>query len=116
MNSQTFTGWLSKLSISERITAVALIYSNLTVCTRELFLTQYNQGALANVVRKLQGMNELHHKLAGQLIDLSTSKDESYTMDVFGEVLFDTAMRHSVSEYLNSAIQFAQSRSLPRQN
>jgi hypothetical protein len=113
MNSQIFAGWLSTLSPAERITAVALTYSNLTVCARELFLPEYNRGALDSVVKKVQGLNELHHKLASQLIDLSTGAGESHPQDVFSDILFDTAERHSVSEYLNSAIQFAQTRKWP---
>jgi hypothetical protein len=67
MNPHILAGWLSILSIPERIRALALLYSNLTVATRELFLPENSSGAQHNVLERLRGLNELHHKIAGQL-------------------------------------------------
>jgi hypothetical protein len=110
MSSHTLAEWLSTLSVQERITALALIYSNLTVSARELFLPERGQGAQSSVLAKLGGLNELHHKLAGQLIGLSTDTEKTYPIDVFSEILFETAKRYGVGGFLNSAVEFARTR------
>jgi hypothetical protein len=113
MNSHTLAKWLSTLSAPERIRVLALIYSNLTVSARELFLPEHGQGAQSSVLAKLRGLNELHHKLAGQLIGLSPDTEKSYPVDVFSDILFETAETYGVGGFLNSAIQFAQTRERP---
>ena len=44
MNPQAFSEWFSSLSQSERISALALIYSDLTVGARELFAPEWTAG------------------------------------------------------------------------
>ena len=92
---------------------LGLVYSNLTVSARELFLPEHNQGAQNRVLATLRALNELHHKLAGQLIGLSTDLEKSYPIDVFSDILFETAGKYSVDGFLSSAIAFAQTRDWP---
>jgi len=113
MNSHAFAEWLSTLSALQRIRALALIYSNLTVSSRELFLPEHGHGAQDSLLAKLCGLNELHHKLAGQLIGLSPDTEKSYPLDVFSDILFETAETYGVGRFLNAAIQFAQTRDWP---
>ena len=101
---------LPTLSVQERVTALALIYSNLTVSARGLFLPDHNQGAHSSVLAKLHGLNELHHKLAGQLIGLSTDTEKTYPSAVFSEILFETAERDGVGGFLNWAVELARTR------
>jgi hypothetical protein len=112
MNATELSAWLATLSAAERITAIALIYSNLTVSARELFLPEFNQGAHKAALDKLQGLNEVHHQLAGQLVGLSSGTDKSYPIDIFSKVLYETAERYGLTRSLNSAVQFARTRDL----
>jgi hypothetical protein len=58
MNSHKLAEWLSTLSVSERIRALALIYSNLTVAARELFLPERGEGRQTDVLEQLRWLNE----------------------------------------------------------
>ena len=71
MDSQALSEWLDSLPLSEKISALSLIYSSLTVSTRELFLPNRTAGKEEFVLRALQGLNEMHHALASQLLSYS---------------------------------------------
>ena len=68
MDTQAFSEWLAGMSVPERIRALALIYSILTVNTRELFLPDRAKGKEQVVLHMLHGMNEIHHTLANWLV------------------------------------------------
>ena len=55
------------MSVPERIRALALIYSLLTVHTREFFLPDAAKGKEQVALHMLQGINEIHHTLANWL-------------------------------------------------
>jgi hypothetical protein len=110
MDSRNFAEWLSIMPVSARIRALALIYSNLTISTRELFLPAHAAVGQGSILSKLNGLNELHHKIAGQLAGLSTDATKTYPTDVFSNILFEVAEKHHVSGFLNSAIEFSQTR------
>ncbi len=110
MNAQQLSEWLSSISIADRIRALALVYSRLTVCSRELFLPERIAGREATVVAKLKGLNELHHKIAGQLIGYAEDPEKTYPVEVFSRIVFETSDKFEIRAYLNSAIEFARSR------
>jgi hypothetical protein len=69
MDSQAFE-WLASLSLSERIRALALVYSAMTVNTRQLFLPDRPNGKEAVFLDMLHGVNEIHpiHQLTARFI------------------------------------------------
>jgi hypothetical protein len=111
MNSKSLSDWLSVLSIEERIRALALIFADLTVSARALFVPELAHNASAEaILGKLKGLNELHHHISGQLVGYANNPAKAYPVDVFSNLIFETASGYNVSSFLNAAIEFAQSR------
>jgi|SRR5260370_40368949 len=113
MNSQTFSEWLASLSTSERIKALALIYSSLTVYSRELFLPDKPKGKEQLVIDMLHGLNEVHHTLANQLLAYAYD-EEGHSLHNFSQQLLEIGNRYRIGGFLTSAIEFARTRDLGR--
>jgi len=111
MDSQTLAQWLASLSVSGRVKALTLIYSDLTVSTRSLFLSERIVGKAKLVLRALQGLNELHHTLANQLASYAIDSDKTYSIDGLCGRLFDSVRTYGLDDFLKSAVEFAQTRS-----
>jgi len=110
MNSQAFSEWLTwlaSLSVSEKIKASALVYSWLTVCTRELFLADTQKGKEKVIINMLHGVNELHHTLANQFGAFAYDDEKHYPLDSFGEQLLEIASQYRIEGLLTSAVEFA---------
>ncbi len=113
MNSEAFSGWLDSLSVSERIRALALIYSSLTVCTRELFLPEMPKGKEQAIISMLHGVNELHHTLANWLVDYATDERQAFPVDALSQQLLEIANQYRIEGCLSSAVEFARTRKFP---
>ena len=111
MVPQEFSGWLAPLSLSDRVRALALLYRSLTIGTRQFFLPGVADGKERNVVRVLQGINELHHTVANQVIAYSLENDD-FAPDLFAQQLFDIASQYGIRELLAQAVDFVRSRNL----
>jgi hypothetical protein len=72
--SQAFAERLATLSLTDRVRAVALVYSHLTVCTRGLFLPGTAEGKEQVVLQMLHDMNEMHHTLSNYLLRYDCDK------------------------------------------
>ena len=110
MTSQAFAEWLEPLSLSERTTALAMIYSYLTVSTRELFLPEWTAGNGQRTLDMLHGMNEMHHTLSNALVAYATGRQYPHSFDGLGRMLLDNANRYCIEFFLESAVEFAQAR------
>ena len=110
MNLEGFSEWLTTLSLLQKIRALSLVYSSLTISTRSLFSPDIPEGKQAFVLRALQGINETHHTLANQLVSYATDERKAYSIDALCDRLLDTANRYGLDEFLTSAIKFAQTR------
>ena len=110
MNSEAFPEWLASLSLSQRIRALALVYSALTVYTRHLFLPDTAKGKEQVVLHMLHGMNELHHTLANWLVDYSTDDSKAFSVHSLNEQLLEIANQYRIEHYLTTAIEFSRSR------
>jgi len=106
--SQTFADWLASLSLSERVRAIALVYSHLTVCTRELFLPGTAEGKENIVLNMLHGVNEMHHTLSNYL--LRYTKNQESDLQVLSKMLVAIANQYRIGSYLTSSVEFARSR------
>ncbi len=113
MDSQALSEWLDSLPLSEKISALSLIYSSLTVSTRELFLPNRTAGKEEFVLRALQGLNEMHHALASQLLSYSVDGDNGNPANWLFNRLLDTVGRYGLGDFLTSAVRFARTRNLP---
>jgi hypothetical protein len=67
MDTQKFAEWLAGMSVPERIRALTLIYSRLTVHTRQFFLPGETTGKELVALNMLHGINEIHHTLSNWL-------------------------------------------------
>ena len=112
--SQDLVEWLTTLSLTERVRAVALVYSHLTVCTRELFLPGIAEAKEHVVLNMLHGLNEMHHTLSNYL--LRHSKDEESDLEVMSKMLVEIANQYGIANYLRSSVEFARSRNWDRES
>jgi hypothetical protein len=95
--SQTLVEWLTTLSPTERVRAVALVYSHLTICTRELFLPGVAEGKEQVVLNMLHGVKEMHHTLSNYL--LRYSKEEEGDLEVLSRMLVEIANQYRIANY-----------------
>jgi hypothetical protein len=110
MNPKAFSEWLASLSVSERIRGLALIYSALTVGTRQFFLPDMPKGSDQAILNMLHGVNELHHTLANWLIDYATDECQAFPVDDLCQELLDIASQYRIEGLLTSAVEFAHTR------
>jgi hypothetical protein len=108
MNPEAFAGWLASLCASERIRALTLVYSAMTVYTRELFLPDTRKGRESAILDMLHGVNEIHHTLANFL--LRWADEEDWPPQVLSQSLSDIATQYRIVGPLTSAIEFARTR------
>ena len=106
MNSETFAEWLASLSLPERIRALALVYSAMTVNARELFLPDRAKGKEQIVLDMLHGVNEIHHTLANYLLRY-VDHEEDWPPQALSRQLLEIATQYRVGSFLTSAIEFA---------
>jgi intein-encoded DNA endonuclease-like protein len=111
MDSQAISEWLASLSVMEQVRAVALLYSRLTVSTRQVFLTSVENGKERSIIHLLQGVNELHHTVANQVVGYSFDED-GYPPQLFAQQLFDIANQYGIRELLAQAVDSVRSQNL----
>ncbi|MGA8430664.1 MAG: hypothetical protein WB729_12655 [Candidatus Sulfotelmatobacter sp.] len=107
MDTQKFSTWLAEMSVSERIRVLALIYSILTVNTRELFLPEATKGKEQVVLHMLQGINEIHHTLANWLGSYAMDAAKTFPVETLSQQLSQIASYYRVERWLTSAIERA---------
>jgi hypothetical protein len=108
MDTQKFSAWLAGMSVSERIRALALIYSILTVNTRELFLPDAAKGREQVVLHKLHGINEIHHTLANWLENYVTDATKAFPVEALSQQLSQIESYYRIEGWLTPAIDRAQ--------
>jgi hypothetical protein len=109
MDAQAFAEWLASLSLSEKIRALTLVYSAMTVNTRELFLPDRSKGKEQAFLYMLHGVNEIHHTLANFLLRW-TFNEEDWPPQVLSQQLLQIANHYRIGGFLQSAIEFARTR------
>lgn len=113
MDSQAFAEWLASLSLSDRIRALALIYSQTTVYTRQLFWPDTQKGKEKVILNMLHGVNEIHHTLANYLLRY-THNEEDWPPQVLSQQLVEIADQYHIGDLLTTTVEFAQSRNCTR--
>ena len=106
MPPQAFAEWLEPLSTAERIRALAMIYSSLTIYTRELFLPERTAGKERRVLDMLHGMNEIHHTLSNALLAYARDGKYPHSLDGLGRMLLEIANKYGIEFFLESAVGF----------
>ena len=111
MNPEVFAAWLNPLAAPQRVRAVTLIYSWLTVGTRQLFLPDMTKGKdQTTIINMLHGINELHHTLANWLLDCATDESKAFPVHDLGQELREIAKQYRLEGLLTSAVEFARTR------
>ncbi len=113
MDTQKFSEWLAAMSVSERIRALALIYSLLTVHTRELFFPDTTKGKEQVVLHMLHGINEIHHTLSNWLAAYTKDESKAFPVETLSQQLLEIARQYRIEEWLTSAIERAQTAKWP---
>ena len=109
MHSEAFARWLESLSVSERMRALTLVYSAMTVYTRELLFPDTRKGRESVILDMLHGVNEIHHTLANFLLRWADN-EKDWPPQVLSQQLVEIASQYRIAGQLNSAIEFAQTR------
>jgi hypothetical protein len=107
--SQVMSEWLCSLSAPERMRALALMYSHLTVATRELFFPETTSGKERIVLELLHGVNEMHHTLANYLLRWGRG-EEDWTPEALSQQLDQIARQYRIVHLLKSSVEFARTR------
>jgi hypothetical protein len=107
--SQAMSEWMRPLSNSEKMRALAIMYSHLTVATRELFFPQTTMGKERIVLELLHGINEIHHTLANFLLRWGNG-EEDWTPEVLSRQLVEIAVQYRILNLLQSSAEFARTR------
>ena len=100
--SEDLVKWLTTLSLTDRVRAVALIYSRLTVCTRELFLPGIAEGKQKIVLNMLHGVNEMHHALSNYRL--------RHPKEVMSKMLVEISNQYGIANFLEWSLEFARAR------
>ena len=91
------------LSLMDRARALTLPGFRLTISARDAMTLESSLG-----MRKLIGINELQHRVlsqAGHYLDGEESR--AYPVDVFGQILTETAAHHDLASMLDDASAYA---------
>jgi hypothetical protein len=107
--SQVMSEWMRSLSAPERMRALALMYSCLTVATRELFFPETTSGKERIVLELLHGVNEMHHTLANSFLRWGGGK-EDWTPEDLSQQLLEIAQQYRIVHLLKSSVEFARTR------
>ncbi len=107
MSFEMIDEWLAPLPKAERAKALTLLYSNLTVATRQFFLPDTPKGKEEVILNMLHGMNELHHTVASQLISHAYNKEPLLPPEGLSRQLLTIANYYKITGLLNSAITLA---------
>ena len=111
MDSQGMSEWLASLSTSGKVRALALLYSRLTIGTRQMFQPGAANGKERGIIELLHGINELHHTVANQVIAYSFEED-GYPPQLFAQQLIDIANRYRIQDLLSQTEDFVRSQNL----
>jgi len=95
MNSEAFAGWLESLCMSDRIRALTLLYSAMTVHTRELFFPDTRKGRESVILDMLHGVNEIHHTLANFLLRWADNEND-WPPQVLSQQLLEIANQYRI--------------------
>jgi hypothetical protein len=104
MNSEQFSEWMAGFSTQEKLKALALIYSKLTVNSRELFIRERIAGKENRVLEILHGLNEIHHTLSQYLVGYATDESKVFPAGVLSQQLKEVEDRYHLEGYLTPAI------------
>jgi hypothetical protein len=91
MDAQAFSEWLAPYPVSGRIRVLALIYSKLTVNSRELFLPDRTVGK--------------EQPLAHWLVAYARDETKAAPLDVLSQQLLEIENRYRLEGYLTAAIE-----------
>ena len=105
MTSKLVTKRLAPLSALQRVSALSMIYSKLTVCTRELFLPETAKGKEQLVIMMLHGINELHHTLANWLVAYSTDETKAFPIETLSKQLEQIATEFRLQGMLTWSLE-----------
>jgi hypothetical protein len=108
--------WLAPLAKTERARALTLLYSNLTVVTRQFFLPDIQKGQEEVILNMLHGINELHHTVANQLVAHASNKEPVLPLEGLSQQLLEIANQYKITGFLDSAIALARKVSEPKPN
>jgi hypothetical protein len=101
------------LLVANEEKSLALMYSNLTVGARQMFVYDWTaeKNRRERALEILHGLNEIHHTLSNLLLDYSTDEPNARPIDVFSQTLAEIESRYRLENFLVPAIEFAQTRS-----
>lgn len=111
MNPAVLSQYLDSLPLQKRARFLIRVAFELTVYAREYGVPSADQEKNNANLKRLCGANELQHNIlsqAGLYLDGETQK--VYPVDVFSEIIFQTAGHYGIASDLATAIRYVQQR------
>jgi len=75
--AHTVSNWLAALPVMERARKLSKISHNLTIYAREFQLLPTSSEGKTEVIKKLLGLSELHHKLSAQVVHYCAGEEKA---------------------------------------
>ena len=104
MDVQACSEWIASYPTSERIRVLALIYSSLTIRTRQLFLPE-SAGREKRVLEILHGVNEIHHTIANYMVDYMRDEDRAFSVHTLCQQLLEIETQYRLEKILTPSIE-----------
>jgi hypothetical protein len=112
MDVDEVSNWIDSLTVPDRIKVLALIYSRLTIYSRQLFFPDQS-GNESRVLEVLHGLNEVHHTLANWLVGYAIGNNNTFPVSVLGRQLLEIEDRYQLQHYLTPSIEYIRTHPLP---
>lgn len=93
---------LLKASSNQKIYALALLAHNITISIRGVSADQVSEK---QTISKLNGLNEVQHRVTSRLMNLALNKDE-WSEEVFVDFLFESSQHKGCEEELLLALRY----------
>jgi hypothetical protein len=111
MDVQSLSDWLASYPASGKAKILTLIYSRLTIHTRQLFLPEPAVEKTERILEILHGLNEVHHTLANWLSDYAMDQEETFPVHVLSEQLIEIEKKYRIEHFLTPAIEYIRNHS-----
>ncbi len=92
---------LLKASPDQKIYALALLAHNITISIRGVYSDQVSEN---QTISKLNGLNEVQHRITSRLMNLALNKDE-WAEEVFVDFLFESSQHSDCEEEMLLALR-----------
>ena len=104
MDVQSTSEWLASCPASARLRVLALIYSRLTIHTRQLFVGEKSENK-DRIIDILKGLNEIHHTISNCVVDYASGRGQGCSVEVLTRQLSDIEQQYGLKHFVTPAVE-----------